>query len=66
MKQRIGAALVILIGSVLILLAYRMSARQGNELRATSERLNQQYRCIIAQGRPLRGADPAACRAVGY
>ena len=66
MRQPLQAILVLAIGALLMVLAYRMSAATGRELRETNERLSQQYRCIIARGRPLRGASPEACRAVGY
>ena len=55
---------VVVIGTALIILAYRWSGSTSRKLTATSERLNQQYRCILANGRSLRGATTEACRAV--
>lgn len=44
-----------------MLVGYRVSGSTARRLQATSDRLNQNYRCIIANGRSLRGATTADC-----
>ena len=61
MTQRLVAVLVVLVGAALIVLSYRWSGSFSRQLQATSDRLNQNYRCIIANGRSLRGATTADC-----
>jgi len=53
---------ILVVGVTLIVLAYRWSGSTSRRLTATSERLNQKYRCIIANGRSLRGATTDDCR----
>jgi hypothetical protein len=61
MNRNLQALLVLVLGAAAIIGAYRMSAATSAELMATNERLSQSYRCIIAQGRSLRGATTRDC-----
>ncbi len=60
-QMRARASLVAIVGAGLIVLAYWGSGSEWRSATATSERLNQDWRCIIANGRSLRGATTADC-----
>jgi hypothetical protein len=61
MPTTIQAGLILVVGVLLIVLAYRWSGSTWRESEANADRLNQQWRCLVANGRPLRGASTADC-----
>ena len=56
-----AAVAILVVGAALVVLAYRVSGATWRQLMATNDRLNQDYRCILANGRSLRGATTADC-----